>query len=282
MDWISITIVILSLGLSLISWIAKLRWSKEYKETKEERIKFLEDQVEHYKELSSTQLHDYFKSTIEEYENVHEELRKKLNEIENEKKSDHPEEEFEILKQRLKQKEIALAEIHHRIKNNLAVISAMINLKTLDLENDLVANEMKDVNNKIFAIAQIHELLYQNFEGIKFDDYINQLRDLYNLRIRLDNKLNQLFDINSFIPIALTLNEILTQLDLNNTGEIDIKAKKIRDIIIININPMGNREVKSLLTSSSLKLIDSFKTRLEGTIRYNGSFEISFPIDKEE
>jgi len=81
------------------------------------------------------------------------------------------------LKNLLGQKQILLQEVHHRVKNNLAVLSALINMQVSDLENAEAISVLESTQNRILSIAKVHELLYnqENLNEIGFDSYVKKL-----------------------------------------------------------------------------------------------------------
>lgn len=132
-----------------------------------------------------------------EKENVQEELRKSLDE-----------------------KTVLLSEVHHRVKNNLAIISGLLHLQSDDLNHPELLEIMLEMSNRIQSIAEVHELLYNSdsFADITFEDYTQNLfrtisstiqktnRVKLNLDIDYDLKIN----INQAIPLGLILNELVT------------------------------------------------------------------------
>ena len=126
--------------------------------------------------------------------------------------------EINIMKS-LEEKEVLLREIHHRVKNNLQIISSLINLQSNHIGDPKIYENFKEIQNRIKSIALIHEKLYQsqNLSKINFAEYIPQLAsELYhsyeiNHSIDLDVKVeNVLLDINKALPCGLIINELIT------------------------------------------------------------------------
>jgi PAS domain S-box-containing protein len=122
----------------------------------------------------------------------------------------------------LKEKEILLAEIHHRVKNNLAVISGLIDLQRHTLEDENMKSILLDSQNRILSIAKVHELLYgsENFADISIQQLLEQLCEgisgSYNSK-KLDINFhidagNISMNATQAIPFGLLLNELI-----NNT-----------------------------------------------------------------
>lgn len=120
----------------------------------------------------------------------------------------------------LKEKEILLKEVHHRVKNNLQVISSILNLQSSYVGDNNIKNLLRESQNRIKSMAFIHESLYQtkDFSGIKFSDYIvnlsNNLVHTYisgGKKIELDLKIEDVFlNLDSAIPCGLILNELVS------------------------------------------------------------------------
>lgn len=87
------------------------------------------------------------------------------------------------LKDSLKEKEVLLREIHHRVKNNLQIISTLLALQSDDVDDEKIMENYRESENRIQSIALIHEKMYQseNLSSIAFSSYINSLiNDIFN------------------------------------------------------------------------------------------------------
>nr|WP_255727762.1 histidine kinase dimerization/phosphoacceptor domain -containing protein [Rhodohalobacter sulfatireducens] len=131
------------------------------------------------------------------------------------------EKEYEAkLKKTLEEKDILLSEIHHRVKNNLAIIVGLIELQNADVEDETTKSNLFETKNRIYSISGVHELLYQtdNFSDISFSEYLNQL--VHRLKSTFDSQKNPVkinknisglrMNINQAIPLGLLLNELIT------------------------------------------------------------------------
>lgn len=144
------------------------------------------------------------------------------------------------IKETLREKEALLSELHHRVKNNLALITSLVELQLFDVDNDYLKNELQNTKNRIMTIASIHEVLYQNgsLTRIPFTNFLQELmdsgmvqnqRDTNNVQINIPAK--ELFlNITQSIPSGLLVNEILS-LIFNFTDEdkrtaIDIQLRE--------------------------------------------------------
>lgn len=120
----------------------------------------------------------------------------------------------------LHEKKTLLAELHHRVKNNLALINSLLDLQLFDSDNPQLSKELANIKNRILTIASIHEVLYKNgnLSNIPFNNFLQELvtsTDIQNesdtKNISLDNNSdNVLLDLNQSIPCGLFINELLS------------------------------------------------------------------------
>jgi PAS domain S-box-containing protein len=118
----------------------------------------------------------------------------------------------------LKEKEILIQEIHHRVKNNLQIISSLLNLQTRFTDDKDTYNQLMESQSRIMAMAMIHETLYQshNIASLDFGEYIDKLcKQLFQTyyaetRVQLDITIkNTNLSINTAIPLGLILTELV-------------------------------------------------------------------------
>jgi two-component sensor histidine kinase/FixJ family two-component response regulator len=124
------------------------------------------------------------------------------------------------LKGSLKEKEILLKEIHHRVKNNLQIISSLLDFQAATVENTKILDILADSQNRIQSMALIHEHLYQsqNLAKVQFDEYINRL--VKHLCFTFDERIGEIkpviqvnpiqLDLETAIPCGLLVNELVT------------------------------------------------------------------------
>jgi two-component sensor histidine kinase len=120
----------------------------------------------------------------------------------------------------LTEKETLLKEIHHRVKNNLQVVSSLLTLQSHHLEDESVKQAIQEGQNRVASMGLIHQNLYQedNLKGIDMQEYfkklINNLFHSYNIspeKVILTSKVDRLnLDVDTVIPLALILNELIT------------------------------------------------------------------------
>ena len=120
----------------------------------------------------------------------------------------------------LEEKNLLLREIHHRVKNNLQIISSLLELRALRSEDQRLVEALADARNKVHSIALIHALLYRSGEpasidiGRILDEMIPYLYDLYEVNrnaVKLEIRADGLvLEIGQAIPCTLVINEILS------------------------------------------------------------------------
>ena len=231
-------------------------------------------------------------ATTEELKILKEDLEKKVQERTAELQRDITKRKKaeEQIKRVLKEKEMLLKEIHHRVKNNLQIISSLINLQVGGIEKDKYAREMlKGSQNRILSIALIHEKLYQSKDlaRIDFAKYIRDLTtnlfssygvesDAITLKINVSNVF---LDLDTAIPCGLIINELVSNslrhaFSEDMKGEIQIELYSDKDNkfnLIVRDNGVGFpkdldfRSTKSL----GLQLVITLTNQLRGTIELN-------------
>ncbi len=124
------------------------------------------------------------------------------------------------IKASLKEKEVLLQEIHHRVKNNMQIISSLLNLQSSKVKDSDVVGMFQESRDRIRAMALIHEKLYQSKDlaQVNLAQYIESLYlHLYHMyrvdtkKVQLDRHIDEIFlDINTALPIGLVINELVS------------------------------------------------------------------------
>lgn len=207
----------------------------------------------------------------------------------------------EQIKLSLKEKEVLLKEIHHRVKNNLQVISSVLRLQSDYVKDDRILALFNDSQNRIRSMALIHEKLYQssNLLKINFDEYIHDLTEnllrsyvAFASSVTLSTHAAGVWlNIDTAIPCGLIINELVAnslkhafpQKDQNNEIQVSIVSdKENRFTLKVQDNGIGFPETIDFRNTESLglELVCVFTEQLSGTIeldRNNGTtFIIKF------
>lgn len=199
----------------------------------------------------------------------------------------------EQLNASLREKEVLLKEIHHRVKNNMQVISSLLNLQSSRIQNKEIFEMFKESQDRIRSMSLIHERLYQSGDlaRIDFSHYIQNLANHLFQSYRIDPDAVSLktnvgdvsLDINKAIPCGLIINELVSNSlkyafpqvkgkDKKKTqkGEIHISLSsddgQVR--LIIQDNGVGLPEDLDIETADSfgLQLVTALVAQLNGKI----------------
>ena len=189
------------------------------------------------------------------------------------------------LKESIAEKDVLLKEVHHRVKNNLQVISSILNLQTSYIKDNKTLEIIRESQNRIKSMSFIHESLYQttNFSSIKFYEYIEKLsRNLvqtyaYEKNIKLETDLEQVdVSLDQAIPCGLILNELISNalkyafVGDKNDGTLKIMLSEKGEEIFITVEDNGvgipgELDVENT-DSLGLQLVFTLIEQLEGTI----------------
>ena len=199
----------------------------------------------------------------------------------------------------LKEKEVLLAEIHHRVKNNLAVISGMLQMQMWETEDEAAETVLKDSQLRVQSIALIHEKLYQS-ESLSYIEFSKYLRDLIQAisstylssgkNIKINTELEQIpLNVNQAIPFSLLINELVVNSykhAFNGREDGKIKLELTRDGTMVQLRvsddgPGLDEEFGSSQKNSlGMTLVNTLVSQLEGSLKtYNdegATFEIRF------
>ena len=123
------------------------------------------------------------------------------------------------LQQSLNEKDVLLQEVHHRVKNNLAIIAGLLELQIMHLENEHETDQLKQVLSRVFSISSIHETLYQHEDvvRIRFDNYLDRI--IESLPGRMNKHVAEIkknpdseplmLNLNQAVPLGLIINELI-------------------------------------------------------------------------
>jgi two-component sensor histidine kinase len=175
-----------------------------------------------------------------------------------------------------------MKEIHHRVKNNLQVISSLLDLQSRAITNTQASEAIKEGRNRVLSMALIHQNLYgdNNIKRISIRSYIinlsNGLIDSYNIekgRIAIDTDIDDLnLDVDTVIPIGLILNELVSNalkhaFEGRKNGNIHITLKESDELLHLHVkdNGIGFPGDPNQVFSSSfgMKLIRAFAVKLK-------------------
>lgn len=194
-------------------------------------------------------------------------------------------EQTKELQHGLEEKEVLIKEIHHRVKNNLAVISGLLEMQSWNLDNVEAKKALGDSKLRVLAIAKIHENLYQNknLGKIDFENFLKELRDgIVSTMQTSENKIevdievrSGLIRVDQAIPCGLIINELVTNsykhafTDQENK-KILIRFVEDQNYLNLSVQDNGKGISEDLLDKNSnslgITLIKSLATQLDATI----------------
>ncbi len=202
------------------------------------------------------------------------------------------------LKKSLKEKEVLLREIHHRVKNNLQVISSLLNLQKNYISDPAILDIFRSSQNRIRSMALLHEKLYQQNNLIEIDlsdyiqDLISNLFDSYNLSSHISLKLN-ITDIHLDVDLSLNIGLIINELVSNalkhafkerEKGEIFVELINVEKTdqleLIVTDDGVGIPEDYNLNESKTfgLELVSALIQQYEGSMKINRNDKTEFKI----
>ena len=184
----------------------------------------------------------------------------------------------------LKEKEILLKETHHRVKNNLQVISSILNLQSSFIDDDKTLEILQESRNRIRSMAIIHENLYrtEDFSSINFSNYFDNLTRSLISSYRIEEEVVLKSDLQEIdllldqaIPCGLLVNELITNAlkyawKTGEVGTITMKLSEENSIVTLEISdngvglPVAFENMKS--DTLGLQLVETLVEQLDGEI----------------
>ena len=204
----------------------------------------------------------------------------------------------ETLRTALQEKEVLLKEVHHRVKNNLQVISSLLDLQTDCIENEKMQGVFRESQNRIRSMAMIHEQLYQhqNLAQIDFGEYVESLstylvQSYQTSARRISLQMNTVpvfLTLEIAVPCGLIINELVSNalkhaFSDGQAGEIRINLQIDRDqrlVLQVQDNGLGfPAEIDFHRTTSlGLVLVRTLVKQIKGTIDLQDNGRTSFTL----
>ncbi|MBN2620587.1 PAS domain S-box protein, partial [candidate division WOR-3 bacterium] len=204
------------------------------------------------------------------------------------------------IKQSLKEKEALLKEVHHRVKNNLQIISSLLNLQAGHISDEHYRNIFKESQNRIRSMVLVHEKLYQSMDltRIQTQTYLaGLLHHLFqsygvqpdSIKLELETQ-NTLLNIDTAIPFGLIINELVSnslkyafKISRDRVPMIRVTLSRNRNSLrqlCVSDNGIGIPETIDTATSSTLglQLVHALVEQLNGTITIDRTEGTSFTI----
>lgn len=170
----------------------------------------------------------------------------------------------------LKEKEVLLKEVHHRVKNNLQIIASMLNLQTAYVEDENTLEVLKDSQQRINSISSVHEIIYRNsdFSSIDFSEYIrtivhNLIQNYINPEVDFELILDLApveIDIDQSIPCGLIINELVS-----NVMKYAFKGRE-KGKLWISVSEDGSNQVELRIKDDGVGLPKKEETKRQGSL----------------
>jgi len=187
----------------------------------------------------------------------------------------------------LKEKEVLLKEVHHRVKNNLQIISALLYLQSSYITDEGILEIFRDSENRIKSMALVHENLYRSkdLDRVDFNEYINQLviylsQSYGGLASKINFKVNSenvYLNINTAIPCGMIVNELVSNsfkhaFPDGRSGEVYIELSSNDEgyRLVVSDNGIGFNGDLNIKDSKSLgfRLIDTLVKQIDGKLSF--------------
>jgi len=197
--------------------------------------------------------------------------------------------EEQILKD-LEEKKILLKEVHHRVKNNMQVISSMLKLQSRYIEDEKSLELFVNSQDRVKSMAMIHERIYKSpdLASVNFDDYVKSLMiSLFqNYRVNTNNVSfesnidNVAVDMNTAIPLGLIINELISNalkhgFPENREGKLIVSfhCDDGKHELIVEDNGVGfsNEPDYENPETLGLQLMNALTSQLQGILKFNGT-----------
>ena len=201
------------------------------------------------------------------------------------------EEKNAIISKSLEDKEVLLKEIHHRVKNNLQVVSSLLNLQSRNISDAKALAAIKEGRDRVKSMALIHQNLYndENLTGVDVKDYIEKLTQSlfssYNIqegKILLETDIDQMnLDVDTVIPLGLILTELISNAlkyafdETQENGNLQVQLKQEKGNLLLRVkdNGKGLPLNWSYDNTASLgyQLIKSFAAKMKAMLTITGT-----------
>ena len=179
--------------------------------------------------------------------------------------------------------ELLLKEIHHRVKNNLEVVSSLLALQSEQIDDQGIKDAMQEGQNRVQSIGIVHQKLYQrnNLAAIEMKDYFLDLSesilDSFGAedRVTIECAMDQLdVDIDTAVPLGLIVNELLTNtlkyaFPVGQRGKVQIRLNKsLEGILNLEVSDNGvGKSGRTQGTGFGTQLVSLLTRQLSGSIR---------------
>lgn len=205
------------------------------------------------------------------------------------------------IRESLKEKSVMLAEIHHRVKNNLAIVSGLLELETHESDDPQTIDFIRKSQTRIKSMAIVHEKLYKSddLSNVNLRDYVEELAETIRINwmdkssaIDFDLSIDDVdININQAIPVSLIIHELITNairhaFKVKQSGLIEVRIHEQSNRIVLKIADNGDNVPADFDLDYSqkigLSLVQILTKQLNGTLTYNISGGLTYQLTFEK
>lgn len=191
----------------------------------------------------------------------------------------------QLIRKTAAQKDLLLKEIHHRVKNNLQLISSLLNLQSRYIKDEKARQVSMEGKTRVRAMSLIHQSLYQKDDliNLSIKDYfkklVKELFDIYHVKndeIIVDYKIEDMdLDVDRVIPLGLIFNELMTNIlkyafQGKENGKVEVKLKKTNSDLILEVSDNGigmeEKQIDERKDSFGFTLIEALLSKWKGQL----------------
>lgn len=188
------------------------------------------------------------------------------------------------LNKKIDEKEVLLAEVNHRVRNNLNIIISLLKLQQISLTNEEGIQAIEESKQRVFSMATVHNKLYhsKDLKSIDFNEYVSELANEISLTSQKDYSINILsgniqVNVSKAIPLGLILTELFTNTykhaEPKSNGSITIEVSKHDEEIQLSYKDNGsNFNLDSIMQnkdSLGITLIESLSEQISGSFKFS-------------
>lgn len=197
----------------------------------------------------------------------------------------------------LNEKELLMKEIHHRVKNNLQIISSLLNIQSRKSENESTSTALQESKNRVQSMALIHQSLYQkeNITSVQIKDYIEQLLETLMNSFGIDDAVELKtniqdieLDVDTTIPLGLIINELVTNAVkyafVEEGGKLSVSLNEFEGILRLEVADNGKGFHNAGLKNESfgMSMVETLSQKLKGELSVNSDSGTSIRLDIKE
>lgn len=208
----------------------------------------------------------------------------------------------ERLESSLKDKDMLIQEVHHRVKNNLQVMASLMSIQASKVSDPTLAEVLYESRNRVMAIAYVHELLYRSsdFSRLKVSEYLGDLVGALAATYGLGRDIAVKLDVDGTglpvdkaVPCGLIVSELVTNslkhgFDKRPSGIISVSVHTVGNLVVMEVSDDGVGTLKNVEAGSGLgmTIVQGLVRQLNATMEISQKdgliFMIKFPLEVED